>query len=129
MSLTLQLFGILFGLGFIGVTVRALVTRRISERQSLFWLFSGVVIVFVCMFPGIAFFIADIFGVDYPPSIIFMVLFLLVIYGLFYCFRKISLLYNQSRDLAIQVSMLNSEVSKLKKELRKLSSDGGRGNV
>lgn len=134
MSIGLQLFGILCGIALIAMTFRSLFRRNISEKQTLFWLLCGVVIIIACSFPGIAIWVASFFGVDYAPSIIFMVVLILVIFGLFYCYSNISKLSSRNRDLAIQVSMLNSENSRMKAQLREirqqlaeLGGEGGEG--
>ncbi len=123
MSLVLQLFGVLCGILLIAATFHALFKRSISERQSLFWFFCSFVIIIACLFPGITMDIANFFGVAYAPSIIFMGVIILVIFGLFYCFTKISLLYSRNRELAIQVSMLNSENAQLREQFQKLQNE------
>lgn len=120
MSLGLQLFGILCGVALIAMTFRAMFKQDLTERQSLFWLFTGLVIMVVCAFPGLAVGIAGFFGVEYAPSIIFMVVLILVIFGLFYCYSKIAKLSSRNTDLAILVSMINTENREMRKQLMEM---------
>ena len=90
MTLALQLFGIFSGIALIIFALRSIVKRIITERQSLFWLFLGVIVIIFCSFPSLCSVIAEFFGVVYAPSIIFMVALILAGFGLFYCFQKIA---------------------------------------
>ncbi|MDD2647239.1 MAG: DUF2304 domain-containing protein [Eubacteriales bacterium] len=118
MSVTLRIVVILSGLLVIGISIRGIVNRVITEKQSLFWLFLGVVMILFGAFPGLCYFIADFFGVDYAPSIIFMICIVLALFGIFYCFRQCAKLYKRVQELAIQVSMLNNENVELRKRER-----------
>ncbi len=102
---SLRFIGVMFGLALIIIAIRAIVKRVITERQSLFWIFSGLIIAVGCAFPWITWGIADYFGVEYAPTIIFMVAIGLLVFGLFYCFQKLAKLSRQVRDLAISASL------------------------
>lgn len=102
---SLRFIGVVCGLALIGIAIHSIVKRVITERQSLFWIFSGLIIAVCCALPWITWGIADYFGVEYAPTIIFMVAIGLLIYGLFYCFQKLAKLSRQVRDLAISASL------------------------
>lgn len=102
---SLRFIGVICGLALIGIAIHSIVKRVITERQSLFWIFSGLIISVCCALPWITWGIADYFGVEYAPTIIFMVAIGLLIYGLFYCFQKLAKLSRQVRDLAISASL------------------------
>lgn len=110
------------GLALIAVAIRSIVKRVITERQSLFWIFSGLIIAVCCALPWITWGIADYFGVEYAPTIIFMVAIGLLVYGLFYCFQKLAKLSRQVRDLAISASLYKQMFEELQ-EKEKLSAD------
>ena len=109
MTLMLRVFVVLFGLLFIVVSSRDMVNRQMSENQGLFWIVSGAIMILFGLFPGLTFLLAGMFGVEYAPSMIFMVTLMILIVGLFYCFRKLSNLHRKVQELAIQVSLLNHE--------------------
>ena len=113
MTLTLQLFGILAGIALIIFALTSIVKRIITERQSLFWLFLGL---HFCLFPTLCSVIADFFGVDYAPSIIFMVAIILAGFGLFYCFQKLAKLSGQVRDLGINLTVAQDRIKELENE-------------
>ena len=77
----------------------------------------------ISLFPSIAYLIADVFGVDYVPSIFFAIAIILAMYGIFYCFKAITSLQNRVHELAMQVSILNQENAKLHGRSRPLQLD------
>jgi len=119
MTLTLQLFGILAGAALIAYVLRCVVKRNITARQSLFWILMGVVVVIFCCFPSLCIRLADFFGVEYAPSIIYMTALIIVAFGLFYCFQKLTKLSAQLRDLAIHLTIAQKKLKELesKKEI------------
>lgn len=102
---SLRFIGVIFGLALVGIALHSIIKRVITERQSLFWIFSGLIIALCCALPWITWGIADYFGVEYAPTIIFMVAIGILVYGLFYCFQKLAKLSRQVRDLAISASL------------------------
>jgi hypothetical protein len=98
------------------LTMKSLVRAAISERQSIVWIFFSAVVIAVGLFPGLTASIARVFEVDYIPSIVFMIAILLLLYGVFYCFKSIAELQRRVQELAMQVSLLNQENSMLLKE-------------
>ncbi len=109
--MSILLRGMIFasGLLLILATLRSLIRRGFSEWQSLFWIFSGAVLMLISLFPSIAYLLADVFGVDYVPSIFFAIAIILAMYGIFYCFKAITTLQNRMQELAMQVAILNQE--------------------
>lgn len=95
----LKVFILICGLIFSYVIMRMLVKKRINERNSLLWLFSITVILVLSFIPELLKVLADIVGIDYPPSLLFLfsilILFLIV--------------FNQS----IQISVLNAQLKEL----------------
>ena len=114
MSILLRGFIFASGLLLILATLRSLVRRGLSEWQSLFWVFCGLVLILISLFPSVAYMIADVFNVAYVPSIFFAIAIILAMYGIFYCFKSITSLQNRVHELAMQVSLLNQENSRMR---------------
>jgi hypothetical protein len=112
MSILLRGFIFASGLFLILATLRSLIRRGLSEWQSLFWIFCGLVLILISLFPVVAYMIADVFNVAYVPSIFFAIAIILAMYGIFYCFKAITSLQNRVHELAMQVSLLNQENSR-----------------
>jgi len=106
MSVQLKITVIAAGLLLMGMTLRSIIKREITEKQSLFWLVTGMGLILLGAFPSIVQFVADLFGVHYGPSIVFAISITFILYGVFNCYKAIA-------DL--QVSLLNQENSALLK--------------
>lgn len=109
MSLLLRMIVGLSGVFLIFMAVRSVVIGQLSEKQSYFWIFSGLGIILFGLFPNLSTWIARLFGVEYTPSIIFMISIVIAIYGIFNCFQAIANLNKRVQELAMQVSLLNQE--------------------
>lgn len=114
MSLLLQIFICASGLILIYMARKASIVRKMTERQSLFWIIGGIIIILFGFFPQLVYFISDRFAVEYPPSIIFAISIILATYGIFNCYRTNAELSARVQELAMQVSLLNEENSHLK---------------
>jgi hypothetical protein len=114
MSVLLRIFICLSGLALIYMARKANIVRKMTERQSLFWIIGGLIIILFGLFPQLVYFISDSFSVEYPPSIIFAIAIILATYGIFSCYRTNAELSARVQELAMQVSLLNEENSHLK---------------
>jgi len=115
MSVQLKITVIAAGLLLMGMTLRSIIKREITEKQSLFWLVTGMGLILLGAFPSIVQFVADLFGVHYGPSIVFAISITFILYGVFNCYKAIADLQKRVQELAMQVSLLNQENSALLK--------------
>jgi hypothetical protein len=113
MSIFLRVFICVSGAIFLYTVFKDLVLRKLTERQSLFWIMLSIVLMLLGIFPGITKRVADVFDVEYAPSIIFTLTLLVSISGVYKCFRANAELENRVNELAIQISMLNQEQSEM----------------
>lgn len=121
MSLLLRMTVGLSGASLIFMAVRSVVTRQLSEQQGYFWIFSGLGIIIFGAFPGVSAWIAQLFDVEYIPSIVFMIAIIIAIYGIFNCFQAIANLNKRVQELAMQVSLLNHENNSLLKAYKDMA--------
>lgn len=118
MSILLRVLVCLGGIFLLYFVRRSNIRRKITERQSLFWMMMSIIIVIFGLIPKTVYIIADIFSVDYPPSIIFAIFIMLLTYGVFHCYRINADLSDKIQELAIQVSLLNEENDLLKERIK-----------
>lgn len=118
MSILLRIFIFISGMTLIYIARKASIVRKMTERQSLFWIIGGIIIIMFGLFPQLVFFISDLFSVEYPPSIIFAIAILLATYGIFNCYKTNAELSARVQELAMQVSLLNEENSHVKELLK-----------
>lgn len=119
MSLSLRLLVCSAGIVFIYISRKANIARKMTEKQSLFWIIGGIIIFIFGLFPQLVVFTSKIFSVDYPPSIIFAISIILVFYGIFSCYKTNAELSARVQELAMQISLLNDENKQLKDRLEK----------
>ncbi|MFA5528089.1 MAG: DUF2304 domain-containing protein [Peptostreptococcales bacterium] len=117
MSILLRILVCIGGFILLIFVREANIKRKITERQSLFWIGMSLVIIGFGLFPNSVYFIADVFSVNYAPSIIFAIFIMMMTYGIFHTYKVGADLNDKIQELAIQVSLLNEENMKLKKEV------------
>jgi len=120
MSVSLRFLVCLAGVIFIYIARKANIARKLTEKQSLFWIIGGMIIFTFGMFPKLVYFVSDIFSVEYPPSIIFAISIILIFFGIFNCYKTNAELTVRVQELAMQISLLNDENSRLKDMIDKL---------
>ncbi|CRZ34130.1 hypothetical protein DFR55_13111 [Herbinix hemicellulosilytica] len=114
MSISLRLLVCLAGIIFIYMARKANIARKMTEKQSLFWIIGGMIIFTFGLIPKLVYFVSDIFSVEYPPSIIFAISIILVFFGIFNCYKTNAELTVRVQELAMQISLLNDENQQLK---------------
>lgn len=123
MSITLRILVVLSGTILIIIARRANIARKMTERQSLFWIIGGIIIILFGIIPSLVFVVSDFFQVEYPPSIIFSISIMLLFYGIFACYKTNGELLAKVQELAMQISLLNDENAALKETIMKDKSD------
>lgn len=120
MGLVLKLLLLACGLGFVCTVFILLVKRRINERHSLLWLLGALVILALSTIPEILEVVADLAGVSYPPTLLFLFSILIILFIILYQSVQISLLQERLRELTqhILVNQLHSQ-SRVKAEEEK----------
>lgn len=118
MSIMLRVAIMLSGVALILMARRASISRKMTERQSLFWIAGGCIIILFGLIPQIVYFISNTFSVEYPPSIIFTIAIVLATYGIFSCYRTNAELHAKVQELAMQISLLNEESAQIRKDLK-----------
>lgn len=114
MNTNLRLVILFCGICFLFAIVRLLIKKKFNERASLIWLFSAMIVFVVSMFPKILDVFAKFVGVDYPPSILFLIAILILLFICFYHSVQISMLNTQVREIAQKVAIGELERSEMK---------------
>ena len=99
MSLNLRIVILICGISFSVAIIRLLINKKFSERITLIWLISAMAVFAISIFPRILDVFASILGVDYPPSILFLLTILILLFICFYHSLQISILNNQIREI------------------------------
>lgn len=104
----LQIFLLCCGLIFFMLIVRLLLRKKISERNSVTWLLGAAAILIVSANPGWLDRAAKLFGVSYPPSLLFLFSTLVLLVVVLHQSIQISVLNEKLRQLAQHVALLDN---------------------
>ncbi len=92
-------------------------SRRLQERYALLWLLTGIVIFVFAVWRDLLARMADLVGIAYPPSALFILAAFFVLVVLLHYSTVISKLSEQNRILAQRLGLLE----------QRLKDDSGRG--
>jgi len=85
-------------------------SRRLQERYAMLWLLSGLVIFVLAVWRSGLSRLADLVGIAYPPSALFVLLSFFVLLLLLHYSTVISRLSDQNRILAQRLALLESRL-------------------
>lgn len=71
-------FAIIFSIIFILFILNLVRKNKLDEKYSVLWLFFGIIILLVSIFPGIIEKVASYFDVYYPPALMLLFGFLII---------------------------------------------------
>jgi hypothetical protein len=85
-------------------------SRRLQERYALLWLLTGIVILVLAAWRGLLAKLADLVGIAYPPSALFVLASFFVLMVLLHYSTVISKLSDQNAILAQRLALLEHEL-------------------
>ena len=110
MSLGIRL--VILGSGaliFSGVFI-SLVRRRLNESASLIWMVIGATAFLASIFPGVVGWLANMLGIDYPPTLVFVMAITALLLFSYHNTTQLAVQDAKIRELTIQLSLIKSEV-------------------
>jgi len=125
MSLFTQIFVILIIVAFLLYAFSKLRKEQIEFKYAFVWLFSGIVILILSIFPGILAWMAAMIGVGLPLNIVF---FLGIILNLIISFA-LTVTYSKLKNMIYRLTQMNAildnELNKLRSEVNLPPIDAG----
>lgn len=107
-----KLFILICGLIFFITVVFLLIKRKISERNSLLWLSGALAILILAVVPDFLDEVSLLLGIKYPPSFLFLISTLVLLYMSLTQSMQISRLTDQLKELTQRYA-----ISQLKESL------------
>jgi hypothetical protein len=99
------------GSGSVLFVVIELIRRgRLKEKYSLLWLFAAGVLLVLSISRGVLEYIAQLFGIFYPPSLLFLLAFLFLLLITLHFSVVVSGLSEKNKKLAQEVALLRQEM-------------------
>ena len=105
----MNIFFIILGIIYLIYIFTAVKNGKFNVVESFFWICGGIGVLILSIFPNIIVWISKFVGIDYPPSLLFM---LCIIFLLFINFRnsqKISEQQEKIIELAQNLALLKSK--------------------
>lgn len=108
--MTGYVFAIVLCLVIVSVLFYLLRTRRIREKYAGIWIAVALGTIVVAVFPGLAFWLADLVGVEAPVNLLFAVAFVVLLTVSIQLSSEVSNLEEETRTLAEEIALLRLEV-------------------
>jgi hypothetical protein len=89
--------------------------RKLSEKESIFWMLGAVTILILSIFPNIIIELANLLHIDYAPSLLFLLGIVFVFLLVFRLTIYVSTLKEQVKELAQRNAILESRITQLEK--------------
>lgn len=108
-----HLFLFISGIVFFIAIILLLLKNKISEKYSIVWLSAGIIILIISSEPRLLDYAANLIGISYPPSLLFL-LSILVLLGLnLYFSIELSKIHQKLRVVTQTISLNEMEEAKL----------------
>lgn len=99
--------------------VREIRKKKLSIKESFWWIMASIVMVVLSIFPYSIDWIAKFLGVDYPPSLLFVICIIFLLFINFKSSKKIAEHQEKIIELAQHVALLESDKECLKEKKNK----------
>jgi hypothetical protein len=113
MDLRVQLFAIAATAVLLLAVLELVRRRRLLERYAILWLVSTLVLLGLGVWKGLLETVADVIGIRYPPSALFVVAFGFILVLLLHFSLAVSRLADQSKVLAQRLALLEERQREL----------------
>ena len=101
-----SIFFIIVAIFFMCLVISKVKKKRFFEKESFLWVLGSLVVLILALFPKLIIYLSDVIGIEYPPSLLFLVAIVFVLYLLFRQSEQVSLLKEQVKDLGQRVVLL-----------------------
>jgi len=117
-----RIFFALVGVAAILFIIIKVKKNKFSESRSIFWVLGGVAIFFLSIFPKSIDKLSAFLGINHPPSLLFLLASVFIIYSVFKLEEEITRTREQIKDLAHKNAILENRLRE--KEKNSASFDG-----
>lgn len=107
------ILGILFALAVLGVIVSLLLRRQLREKYAIIWLFIGIAILILALFPGLLVYASKLLNVEVPSNLIFALALVLLVGVALHLSWELSQAEDEVRRVAEEVTLLRADVEHL----------------
>lgn len=112
-----MIFGLIAGIGALLFVLELVRRRKLKEEYSLLWLATAVVLIILSVSRPLLDTLASLVGIFYPPSALFLVAMIFVLFILLHFSTVITRLTQENKENAQQLALLKWQLEQIKKDL------------
>lgn len=112
-----MVFGLIAGIGALGFVLELVRRRKLKEEYSLLWLATAIVLIVLSVSRPLLDVLANLVGIFYPPSALFLVAMVFVLFILLHFSTVITRLTQENKDNAQQIALLRWQIEQAQKAL------------
>ncbi|HET7318839.1 MAG TPA: DUF2304 domain-containing protein [Nitrospirota bacterium] len=106
----LKILAVFGSVALLVVVVELIRRGRLKERYSLLWLLAGGLLLFLSLSRRVLESLAGLFGIFYPPSLLFLLAFIFLLLITLHYSVVLSGLSEKNKQLAQEVALLRREI-------------------
>lgn len=118
MNLTLRILIFLSGLSLFLIIFRLLRRRRFREELSILWLLISITLGLGSVADLVIDPLAFMLGINYPPALIFLIFFFIVVLTMFYFSIVVSDLKSKNKELSQKLALMEYKIRELKNRVK-----------
>ena len=99
--------------------------QKYSSGFSLIWILLAIIAIAIGLFPRVIDILCGWLGIDYPPTLVFLVIITALIIIAFYTYTKLALLQQKLKTSSMEIALLADEIKELRSESDALKNTGG----
>lgn len=112
----IQIFSILVSIFLLLFILHLIKIRRLGIQYSVVWLVTAIVLIVLSFWRSLLEKLAELVGIHYPPSLLFLMGFLFSLIILLHFSVVITKLTEMNKELAQRLSLLSAEFEIIKKK-------------
>ena len=108
-----NIFFLVLAVLFLVMVIQKTIKRKLLERDSLLWILLGLVVIVLGIWPDLIMILANLIGVEYALSLLFLLSTIVMLYLLLRLSPQISQLKAHVRELAQRQGISSSKIQRL----------------
>ncbi|MBZ0283266.1 MAG: DUF2304 domain-containing protein [Anaerolineae bacterium] len=112
-----MVFGLIAGIGALAFVLELVRRRKLKEEYSLLWLATAIVLIVLSVSRPLLDVLASVVGIFYPPSALFLVAMVFVLFILLHFSTVITRLTQENKENAQQLAILRWQIEQTQKAL------------
>ena len=109
---SIQIISVVFSLAVFFAVADLIRRSMLKEQYALLWLFSSVVLLLLSIWRGLLDKVAQMAGIAYPPSLLFLMAFIFLLLIVLHFSVVISSLSEKNKKLAQEIALLKVAMEK-----------------